>query len=149
MADLPHTGQPEWESEQVSPWLTQNNLSRTFDAFCTRGTVQRRESTPPADCNDGDCFLIDAGASGDWAGEDGGVAIASGADASNGWIIVPAASIEREGNSLYLVEDRLTLKWQGGLWREGAELFIDTRYAPDGGVVRWDQSNGEFYVAAE
>lgn len=149
MADLPHTGQGEWEGSQASPWITQNHLNRTFDAFCVRITALSRETSPPADCVDGACFLIDSGASGDWAGEDGGVAIAKGADAVNGWIIIPADTIEREGNEIFIVEERVTLQRQVNTWVAGVRVFVDTAQAFDGATIRWDQSNGLFYFAED
>jgi hypothetical protein len=116
MADLPHTGQAEWEGSQSSPWITQNNLNRTFDAFCVAINIVRVESDPPIDCVDGDCFLIEAVASGDWAGEEGGIAVAKGADAVNGWVIIPAASIEREGNTIYNVDTGALSRFVDGAW---------------------------------
>jgi hypothetical protein len=76
MADLPHTGQAEWEGSQSSPWIT----------------------------------------SGDWAGEEGGIAVAKGADAVNGWVIIPAASIEREGNTIYNVDTGALSRFVDGAW---------------------------------
>lgn len=148
MADLPHTGQAEWEPGQATPWFQVNASSRAFDAFCTRIVVQRRETDPPSECNDGDCFFIDGVGTGDWDGYDGGVAIAKGDDASNGWTIVPAAAIERDGNTIVIADEGVTLRRSNSQWVEGTELFVETAGAPDNGVVKWDQSNGILYIAA-
>ncbi len=148
MPDLPRTGAAEWEPEQQTPWFTVNAALRANNAFCVRVTVTRRDSVPPADCADGECFFIAAGASGDWAGYEGGVAIATGADASNGWQIVPADLVEQEGNSIFVVEEGRTLRRQNGEWIEGLEVLVDVSYAQDGDVIKWDGSNGQFYVAA-
>lgn len=148
MADLPHTGQPEWEPAQSSPWLTQNHLSRTYDAFAVKIVVLSRENTPPVDCEDGARYLIDSAPTGVWAGKAGGIAIAKGADAANGWIIVPAASIAQEGNEIYIVEERITLQRQVSSWVEGTILFVDLDGIADGNTLAWDQSNGLFYPTA-
>lgn len=147
MADLPHTGQAEWEPGQATPWFQVNASSRAFDAFCTRITVQRRDGDPPAECQDGDCFFIIAAATGDWLGQEGGIAIAKGEDATNGWLIVPAEAIEREGKTIAVVEEGIVLRRVGGNWVEGAELFVETAGAVDNGIVRWDQSNGVLYIS--
>lgn len=145
MADLPHTGQGEWAQAQASPWITQNNLNRTFDGFCVKIVVLSRETVPPSDCPDGARYLIDTGATGDWAGDDGGIAIAKGEDAVNGWIVVPAASIQLEGNEIYIVDERVTLQRQAVGWVEGNYVFVDLDGAFDGATLLWDQSNGVFY----
>lgn len=147
MADLPRSGGTEWEPEQQTPWFTINPALRRLDAFCVAITVTRRDTTPPVSAADGECFLIDSVASGDWSGHEGGVAISIGQDALNGWQIVAAALIEREGNRIFIVEEGTTLLYEGG-WRQGVEVLVDVQYAQDGDVIKWDASNRQFYVAA-
>lgn len=44
------------------------------------GAIEARSSVPPASPTDGQCWLVDAGASGEWAGQDGQIAAYAGAN---------------------------------------------------------------------
>lgn len=146
MAELPHTGGSEWEGSQASPWLVVNGALRRIDAFSVRVVVQGRQNAPPVSCDDGHAYLVESG-TGAWSGHDGAIAIASGDNASNGWLFVDADQINQIGNTIHIVDENITLRRQAGGWLEGTEVMVDLTGAPDGGSVRWDASNGIFYVA--
>lgn len=149
MADLPHTGQGEWESSQSSPWLTVNKVLRVHDAFAVRvNAVTRTLNTPPVVADDGAAYYIAAGGTGLWAGNDGGIAVAMGDDAANGWAIVPADLIASEGNTVFLADEGIVMRRQNDSWLEGTEIIVDLTGATDGGPLRYDASNGVVYVAA-
>ena len=91
----PVIGAPEWAAAQASPWTQVNNTFRLLEGFSLRTSVLDRDLTaPPGSCADGARYLVKATATGSWAGHDGEVAIAVGANASNGWYFV---SVERAG----------------------------------------------------
>jgi hypothetical protein len=148
MSTYPHTGGTQYAPAQGSPWLVLNDSILRLDAFAVRVTVQGRQTAPPVACSDGDVYYVNAGGSGLWAGHDGTLAIAKGANASSGWIHIPAAAVERTGNKIYIVNEGITMVRGASAWGEGREILVDMTGAPDGGVVRWDASNGVFYVAA-
>jgi hypothetical protein len=147
MAKIPNTGQDEWAAEQGSPWVQVNLALRALAAYAAGLIVQSRAlNAPPSSCSDGDCYLIAAAPGGGWAAYAAGdIAVSLGANHSNGWAIIPKASVEREGVKLYVADEDTTLRWWGA-WVAGVEVFVDTTGAPDGGVVKWDQSNGTFYI---
>lgn len=111
---LPHTGGGEWASSQASPWDTVNLALRGIDAFAVRAIIQDRDLTaPPGSCSDGACYLVKATATGAWASKDGLLAVAKGANASNGWIFVTVAV---EGFTLYVRDEDITIEHNGTSW---------------------------------
>lgn len=116
MADTPINAAPEWAQAQASPWLTVNRALRTLEAMARAGIVQSRAlATPPGSCADGDCYLVDATATGAWVGKEDYVAVAVGANASNGWYFIPVA---KEGVQLYVVDENKTVYWDGAAWSD-------------------------------
>lgn len=132
---LPITGGPEWAASQASPWVTVNEAMRYLDAFASRSIIQDRNLTaPPGSCADGDRYLIAATATGLWAGQDGKLAIALGANAANGWLFVTVAV---EGTELWVRDEDLLIRYDGSAWvpvTSGGgggldpELLLNTRY---------------------
>lgn len=111
---LPRTGAAEWGASQASPWETVNLIARLLDAGACRFLIEDRDLTaPPGSCADGACYLVKATATGDWAGEDGKLAVAIGANAANGWQFITAAA---EGMQLYVRDEDLTILYEGGAW---------------------------------
>lgn len=147
MANLPNTYGPEWAASQASPWVQVNLALRALDSFAARAVVQTRSDTaPPVTCDDGALYLIASTATGDWAGEDGNLAVAIGANAANGWHFIPAANFAREGVRLEILDEAQTIRYDGASWVEGRDVFVDMTGAVDGGAVRYDQSNDSFYI---
>ena len=149
---LPTTGGPEWEGSEASPWLTQNEANRIFDAFCSRSIIEDRDLTAPqVSCDDGDRFLIDTPATGLWASHDGELAIALGANATNGWHF---AVVARQGCQLFFVDESILIEYDGGwVTAPGGVSFlndltdVDTDLAGDGHTLVYDESNSLWYTA--
>lgn len=145
MTDIPNIGTPEWFGPQATPWVTVNQTSRALAAFALRVTVVSRfTAAPPGTCSDGDCYWIPVGATGDWAPYEGLIAVAVGANASNGWIYVP---IEREGAQVWIGDEQIQLEYLNGSWAETPNLAKLGETAVDGAVLTWDLSNGGWFAA--
>lgn len=111
---LPRTGAGEWAASQASPWETVNLALRLLDAGACRFLIEDRDLTaPPGSCADGACYLVKATATGTWAGYDGKLAVAIGANASNGWQFITVAV---EGMQLYVRDENLTIQYDGAAW---------------------------------
>lgn len=146
MANIPHTGQGEWAAEQASPWVQVNLVLRALASFAATAIVQSRALTSaPASCNDGDVYWV-AGLGGLWSTfAIGDLAISLGANAVNGWAKIAKADVERTGVKLYVVDEHTSTRFWGS-WIDGVDVFVSTSGAPDGGSVKWDASNGTFYI---
>lgn len=158
MTDTPNVGAPEWAAAQATPWLQANKRARIWDAFAVRAIVEEmNRNTPPVSCADGARYHVGSSPTGAFVGHDGEMMVASGTDASNGWI---PAIVETEGVQLY---DRSTgdhLEWNGSAWvLSGSGLVagasigdlsdVDLTGLADGFVLKYDLSNGQFYPAPD
>lgn len=111
---LPQTGAGEWAASQASPWETVNIALRLLDAGACRFLIEDRDlAAPPGSCADGACYLVAASPTGAWSGKAGKLAVATGANASNGWQFVTVAA---EGMQLYIRDEDLTIQYDGSAW---------------------------------
>ncbi len=149
----PTVGAPEWAAAQETPWITANKARRIFDAFTYRSAVSDRDLlAPPGTCDDGERFLIDGVGSGDWLDHDGEMAIAAGANASNGWIF---AVVARDGVTLWVEDEAILIEWILGAWTPSPDRItyladlvdVDVAGAADAYVLTYDLSNGLWYAA--
>jgi hypothetical protein len=104
-----------WAGPAATPWVIENAIARAFEA-AIRGSVLDRDLNDPADavpCDDGACFLIDAGGVDAWAGHDGEMAIAVGEDAGNGWAFVRIAT---EGQILWVEDEATRIQFIAAAW---------------------------------
>lgn len=146
----PKLNAPEWQPSQASPWLTVNEAERIFDAFGARAIIVDRDlAAPPVNCDDGDCFLVAFGASGEWLGHVGEMAIAVGEDASNGWLF---ATVERLGVQLYIEDEDIVVFWNGVEFeifesaRTLAQLSDVSIVNPqDGDMLLYEGSSGQWH----
>lgn len=140
----PNVGAPEWSPSQATPWLTENEAKRIWDAFGLRTLIEDRDLTaPPVTCDDGACYLVDSPATDDWLGQEGKMAIAVGENAANGWLFV---TIAREGAKSYVRDEAIYIEYIGGQWTASASaLPIDIVAPADGDVLIYEASSGRFY----
>lgn len=111
---LPKSGGSEWAASQATPWATVNQSMRRLDATLNRWIVVDDDLTaPPGSCADGANYFIAATATGAWAGQDGKLATAVGANASNGWLFT---TIAVEGYVIYLQDEDLEKRYNGSSW---------------------------------
>jgi len=127
---------PDWAAAQATPWNNHNASLRMLEA-AVRGLVLDRDLTaPPGSCADGATYLVDATATGAWAGHDGEMAVAVGANAVNGWLFVAVAT---EGAILFVDDEDLRIEYRSDLSPAGW-LEFDT-----GGGISDAPSDGVTY----
>ena len=149
----PKLGAPEWTAAQETPWIEANKARRIWDAFGARTSIKDRDLTaPPGSCADGDRYLVGASPTGLWATYGGKLAIASGLNASNGWIF---ATVAHEGVQIWVEDESLEILYTDGAWTtspgSGGTLAsltdVDLTNLRDGYQLYWDESNQLWYVA--
>jgi len=150
---MPRTGAPEWQSGMKSPWDTVGKAFRIHDTFTVKAIVASRSvSAPPGSVSDGTAYLVPAGATADWYGEDGRLAIAVGTDAANGWYF---CDIGLAGAELYVEDEAKYIEYFGGAWQFRSDQVqtigdlsdVDLTGLLDGDVLQYDASQMKFYVA--
>lgn len=70
----PRLALPEMADGEGSGYVTFNELGQILDAYLQSVVQSKVVSTPPAVPVDGECWLVAAGATGDWSGRDGQLA---------------------------------------------------------------------------
>lgn len=111
MSDTPRFAMPLLDAAQAQKHVTVNEALSRADALAA-GRVERRDlASPPASPEDGEVYIVAAGAAGDWAGRDGALALFL----NGGWEFVDAW----EGASFWVGAERLRLTRIGGAWIEG------------------------------
>lgn len=115
MTTTPIYALTEWGAAQATPWVPHNIALRALEA-AARGMVADRDLfDAPGACVDGACYLIDAGTTGGdpWDGHTGKMAVAVGANAVNGWILLTIAT---EGQILWVDDENLRIQYTSGAW---------------------------------
>lgn len=114
MTDTPRLALPVIEAAQAQKHVTHNEALVLLDALVQLSVESRTLAAPPASPVEGVCYIPAAGASDDWSGWDGEIACYSG----GGWLrIVPVP-----GCKAWLRDERLTLTYEDGIWRDGVAL---------------------------
>ncbi|KAB2857294.1 MAG: DUF2793 domain-containing protein, partial [Bauldia sp.] len=80
-----HLGLPYLAPAQAQKHVTHNEALRRLDAVLQLAVVDSTVTAPPGSPAEGDRYIVPAGATGAWAGEDGAVA----AFADGAWELVP------------------------------------------------------------
>lgn len=151
----PNTGAPEWAASQASPWTSVNEAGFIFDAFAARSIIEDRDLTaPPGSCANGARYLVDATATGLWAGHDGELAIAIGANASNGWYF---ATVAHHGVQLFVRDEDLLIEYDGAAWVTapgGVSVLndltdVDAPAPGNGDSLRFNSGSGEWEAVAD
>lgn len=147
-SNTPNVQAPLWEAAQASPWLTQGQAARIWDAFAVTVIVESMAlSAPPGACADGARYIVAGSPTGAWAGRSGQLAISVGANASNGWYF---ADVALEGMLLYNRATDLNYRYHLGSWNVFSDsvsrfqdlLDVTASGLADGDVWVWDASNG-------
>ncbi len=114
MTDTPRLSLPVIEAAQAQKHVTHNEALVLLDALVQLSVESRTLSVPPGSPAEGACYIPTAGASDDWSGWDGDIACYSG----GGWLrVVPVP-----GCKAWLRDERLTLTYEDGVWRDGVAL---------------------------
>lgn len=88
--------------------ITHNEALILIDAMVSCIVERRDLELPPAGATDGRCWLVPAGASGDWSGRDGQIAIST----EGGWRYMAPP----DGTSIIVRESREQLRRMEGAW---------------------------------
>lgn len=108
-------GAPELASSQAVPETTVNEQIRRTEAGAGRYPVADRVTAPPGTCADGANYIIIATATGAFAGKEGQIATAVGANAASGWYYRTLGTID-EGVLAYVQDEDAEYKWSGSAW---------------------------------
>ena len=94
MTDTPRLALPVIEAAQAQKHVTHNEALVLLDALTQLTVESRALAAPPGSPAEGACYIPAAGASDDWSGWDGEIALYSG----GGWLhIVPVLGPESLG----------------------------------------------------
>ncbi len=124
MAETRRFGAPLLEAGQAQKHVTVNEALLRIDALSAGSVRSRSRDVPPPDTADGDLFVLPHGASGDWAGQDGSLAIRD----NGAWIFaaaVPGRRIWVEDEGAEVVFDGLRWASLGGASRVGASTRLE------------------------
>ncbi|MEI4469842.1 DUF2793 domain-containing protein [Frigidibacter sp. MR17.24] len=105
-------GLPLVAAAQAQKHVTVNEALARLDGLVPMVLVSRAVAIPPAAPEDGQVWAVPAGASGDWAGQEGMLAIRSG----GGWIFVAP----RAGWRAFLLDEGAQAVYGGAGWVAGA-----------------------------
>jgi hypothetical protein len=151
MTDTPNVRAPLWAAAESSPWLQSGKRARIFDAFAFGTIVEAIDQTaPPGSCADGARYLVHSPATGAWAGHEGELAIAVGANASNGWyfatVAVDGMLLRNRANSTnYRFHSGSFVAFPDTVTRFQDLLDVVTTGLADGFLFAWDASNGSLF----
>lgn len=105
-------GSPELTSGQALPETTVNEQIRRTEAGACFFPVTDRVTAPPGTCDDGANYLIIATATGVFAGKEGQIATAVGANAASGWYY----HIPVEGFRADVQDEDQEYRFDGSAW---------------------------------
>lgn len=114
MTDTPRLALPVIEAAQAQKHVTHNEALVRLDCLTQLAVESRMLAAPPTSPADGVAYIPAAGASGDWSGWDGGLALYSG----GGWLQLTPVS----GLKAWVKDERLTLTYEDSVWRDGVAL---------------------------
>ena len=114
MTATPRLALPAIGAAQAQKHVTHNDALALLDCL-TQLTVESRALTaPPGAPSDGACYVPAADAAGAWSGWDNQLALFSG----GGWLRMAPVP----GLKAWVREERLTLTYEDGVWRDGVAL---------------------------
>jgi hypothetical protein len=121
MSATPRLSLPFLAVGQAQKEFTHNESLQTLDALVSGAVEEPPRAAPPATPALGSCFIVDAAASGAWAGMSGSVAVWS----SGGWRFIAPL----DGMSLFERSSGTWMLYRNGAWEagvvRGASLVID------------------------
>ena len=112
MANTANLSLPLVAPSQAQKHITVNEALSLLDAFAQFVLQSRTLATPPISGVDGQAFVVPTGASGDWAGRDGEIAIWS----NGGWAFVAP----QVGWRAWLQDEAHLVFFDGSDWLDGA-----------------------------
>ncbi|MEX1180677.1 MAG: DUF2793 domain-containing protein, partial [Cucumibacter sp.] len=101
-------GLPFIQPEQALKHITHNEALLRLDALVQLAVKDRDLTAPPGSPAEGDCYIVGAGATGAWSGEDGAIA----AYQASGWNFFPP----NEGWLAWVEDEDSLVGWDGAGW---------------------------------
>lgn len=112
MSETARLGLPLVQPSQAQKHVTVNEALTRIDAVAQMRLVSRSITVPPAPVVEGAAYAVPVGASGDWAGQEGQVAVG----VSGGWMyLTPAA-----GWRAWIADEGAMALFDGADWAAGA-----------------------------
>ena len=109
MSDTTHTlGLPLIQPAQAQKHVTHNEALARLDTLAQPVAQSRALTAPPAAAQDGDTHIVAAGATGDWAGQDGAFAVMQG----GAWQFLAPAP----GWQCWVLDEGALAVFDGGTW---------------------------------
>jgi hypothetical protein len=110
MTDTPNLGLPELIASQAQKHVTHNEALRALDALVQLAVLDRDLAAPPASPDEGERWLVAAGATGAWAGRSNHIAAWQDSD----WQFY----VPQTGWIAYVVDEGALLAWTGAAWAD-------------------------------
>ncbi len=126
MGETANLGLALLQPAQAQKHVTVNEALVRLDALAKGVLVSRQMATPPTEAADGAVWAVPEGPTGDWAGREGQLAIATG----GGWSFVTP----REGWRAYVLDEGAALLHDGTRWTP--EAAAPTASSPSGARTR-------------
>src|SRR5215204_949926 len=108
MSETPSLSLPLLAAEQAQKHVTHNEALGLLDAIVQLSVKDRDLASPPGSPADGDRYIVAAGATGAWAGEDGSVAVRQ----DGAW----SFCAPREGWRAWVEDEDAFLAFDGSDW---------------------------------
>lgn len=111
MSNTPNLELELMPSNSLQPWVAYNDTMQLIDALLHLAVEDRVTTAPPTTTEDdiGKRWIVAAGATGDWAGSDGAVALCTAAGL---WRIIEP----REGFEAWVIADSEKVRYESGSW---------------------------------
>lgn len=119
----PQLRMPLLEPNQHNAQALVNEMARTLDAHCQILVLDRDLTAPPGGEDEGDCFLVDTGATDEWLGHDGEIA---NFFAGNGYRF----TVPKEGWVIRVADENVMLVYDGAAWQQMALISDVTGSEP-------------------
>ena len=111
MAATPRLSLPFLSVGQAQKEFTHNEALQTLDAIVAGAVEEAPRVAPPTEAANGACYIIDEGATGDWAGKSQSLAVWT----SGGWRFIAPV----EGLSMYERGSETLAAFRNGSWEFG------------------------------
>ncbi|WP_417414523.1 DUF2793 domain-containing protein [Hoeflea sp.] len=108
MDNTPKLALPYIMPDQALKHVTHNQALQSLDVIAQLSVVDRDLTSPPVSPGEGDCYLVAAGASGDWIGKDNLIAAFQNGD----WEFFTP----QQGWRCWVADEEVLVVWNGTLW---------------------------------
>ncbi len=135
---MPNTlqlGLPLVQPSQAQKHVTVNEALARIDALAHLRVVSDVQTSPPASPADGEAYIVPTGATDDWAGAEGQIALF----ANGGWIFIAPQA----GWQALVVPSQAARTFDGSVWRDGRGQF-----SPNAGGLTEQVIEADHVIAA-